>query len=92
MSIALWTWPARAAKTSAMRLTLFAAAVAAIAIVAGTPALTKTAAPADPYLWLEQMQSPRALAWVEKENARSLAVIVSPLNPVMNARAAIGAD
>jgi hypothetical protein len=25
-------------------------------------------------------------------NARSLAVIVSPLNPVMNARAAIGAD
>ncbi len=58
-----------------MRSSLIAAAVAALAIAAGTPALTQNADPADPYLWLEQMQSPRALAWVEKENARSLAVL-----------------
>ena len=37
--------------------------------------MTQTPAPADPYLWLEPLHSPRALAWVEKENARSLAVL-----------------
>ena len=31
--------------------------------------------PSDPYLWLEEIESPRALAWVEKQNARSLAVL-----------------
>ena len=30
---------------------------------------------ADPYLWLEEIRAPKALAWVEKENARSLAVL-----------------
>jgi prolyl oligopeptidase len=30
---------------------------------------------ADPYLWLEDVHGARALAWVEKENARSLAVL-----------------
>jgi prolyl oligopeptidase len=58
-----------------MRLTLLAAAAAALAIAAGTPALTQTLSTADPYLWLEPLHSPRALAWVEKENARSLAVL-----------------
>jgi prolyl oligopeptidase len=33
------------------------------------------AADDDPYLWLEEMRSPRAMAWVEAENARSLAVL-----------------
>jgi prolyl oligopeptidase len=36
---------------------------------------TTTAVSADPYLWLEEMTGARALAWVEKENARSLAVL-----------------
>jgi prolyl oligopeptidase len=58
-----------------MRLILFAAAMAAFALCAGTPVLTQPTASAGPYLWLEQMKSPRALAWVEKENARSLAVL-----------------
>ncbi|HEY5106324.1 MAG TPA: prolyl oligopeptidase family serine peptidase [Caulobacteraceae bacterium] len=58
-----------------MRSSLTAAAAAALALVAGTTALTQTPAPADPYLWLEQMESPRALAWVEEENVRSLAVL-----------------
>jgi len=68
-----------------MRLNITAAAIAAIglAALAGTPALTQTPTPpaaptpssADPNLWLEEMTSPRALAWVEKENARSLAVL-----------------
>jgi prolyl oligopeptidase len=57
---------------------VLAAATAALAL-AGTPALTQTptttAAAADPYLWLEEMHGPRALAWVEKQNARSLAVL-----------------
>ncbi|MGI9170824.1 MAG: S9 family peptidase, partial [Caulobacteraceae bacterium] len=60
-----------------MRPTL-ATTLAALAL-AVTPALTQTstpaAAPAEPYLWLEATQSPRALAWVEKQNARSLAVL-----------------
>jgi hypothetical protein len=34
----------------------------------------------------------RPQGWASLRNARSFAEIVSPLNPVMNARAAIGAD
>lgn len=58
-----------------MRLML-AVAIAAFTL-AGTPALTQTPTTtnADPFLWLEAMRSPRALAWVETENARSLAVL-----------------
>jgi prolyl oligopeptidase len=33
------------------------------------------ALPADPYIWLEEMEGKRALAWVEEQNARSLAVL-----------------
>ena len=41
-----------------------------------TPAPTPAAPlPADPYTWLEEMQGKRALAWVNRENARSLAVL-----------------
>ncbi|MGH6972842.1 MAG: S9 family peptidase, partial [Caulobacteraceae bacterium] len=32
-------------------------------------------APADPFLWLEDVHGERAMAWVEKENARSFAVL-----------------
>jgi hypothetical protein len=34
----------------------------------------------------------RPHGWASRKKARSLAVISSPANPVMNARAAIGAD
>jgi prolyl oligopeptidase len=30
---------------------------------------------ADPYLWLEDVRSPRAMAWVEAENAKSLGIL-----------------
>ena len=68
-----------------MRFALIAALAAlALPVLAETPAVTAatppstTAAaplPADPYLWLEDVHGQRAMAWVEKENARSLAVL-----------------
>ena len=64
-----------------MRLTLMVAAVAALAVAtqAETPNVTHAPLPAasadDPYLWLEDLESPRALAWVETQNARSLALL-----------------
>ncbi len=67
-----------------MRLALIAAVAAlAFPVLAETPALpsaTTTAAPAatdadDPYLWLEDIHGEKAMAWVETENARSLAVL-----------------
>ena len=36
-----------------------------------------TASPDDPFLWLEQTESPRALGWVKTQNDRSLGVLKS---------------
>lgn len=51
--------------------------LAALALAATThPAAAQSVAePGDPYIWLEDVNSPRAMAWVEAENARSLAVL-----------------
>ncbi|MBY0392860.1 MAG: hypothetical protein K2Q27_06310, partial [Novosphingobium sp.] len=52
--------------------------LAAMALAATTarPVLAQAVAEApDPYIWLEEIDSPRAMAWVEAENARSLAVL-----------------
>jgi len=71
-----------------MRLALIAA-IAALAVpaLAETPAVTASsttstpappaAAPAsdDPYQWLEDVHGERSMSWVEKENARSLAIL-----------------
>ena len=38
-----------------------------------TPHAAETAAPDDPYLWLEDVTGERALAWVKKQNAESVA-------------------
>ncbi|HWA01107.1 MAG TPA: prolyl oligopeptidase family serine peptidase [Caulobacterales bacterium] len=67
-----------------MRLTVFAAALAAFALGscsttsqmthAETPAAATPAA-ADPYLWLEDVDGQRALDWVRAQNARSLPVL-----------------
>jgi prolyl oligopeptidase len=68
-----------------MRLMLIAA-VAALAFpaLAETPPVPPSnassnapspAAPADPYLWLEDIHGADSMAWVAKENARSLAVL-----------------
>src|SRR5262249_58828942 len=32
----------------------------------------------DPYLWLEDVEGARAVAWVEAENARTLAALAGP--------------
>lgn len=37
--------------------------------------IASTTATADPYLWLEEVEGERALAWVHAENARSLPVL-----------------
>ncbi len=68
-----------------MRL-MIAAALAALAfpVLAETPSVSQPttaaappaqAGPDDPFLWLEDIHGQRALDWVERENARSLAVL-----------------
>ncbi len=62
-----------------MRLTLLAtAAVAGTTILATTPVfaqtppMTKADTAADPYIWLEDKDGAKPLAWVEAENAKTL--------------------
>jgi prolyl oligopeptidase len=44
--------------------------------------------PNDPFLWLEEVESDRALAWVRERNARSLGVLESDRRfPTLNAQA-----
>ena len=55
-----------------MRKTLFALTIAAAAAgLGGVQAATND----DPYLWLEEVSSPKALGWVEAHNAKSTAVL-----------------
>jgi prolyl oligopeptidase len=71
-----------------MRLPIFQAAFAALTLAcmaacaspptptpAQQAAAPATTAAADPYLWLEDVEGARALAWVNQENARSLPVL-----------------
>ncbi len=56
------------------------AAALAFPAFAESPAVNDVTAPAtaqtdDPFIWLEDVHGEKALAWVEKENARSLAVL-----------------
>jgi len=53
------------------------AAMAALALAALAPPAISEAPPVtdDPFLWLENIHDARAMAWVDKENARSLAVL-----------------
>jgi prolyl oligopeptidase len=57
----------------------FAWIVTGLPVFAETPPLTQTStttgSPVDPNLWLEEIEGPRALAWVKQQNARSLAVL-----------------
>ncbi|MEO1137573.1 MAG: hypothetical protein AAFW68_13360 [Pseudomonadota bacterium] len=52
----------------------FAAIGLALGAVAHAPAVADDA---DPYLWLEDVEGERALAWVEEQNAQSLAALES---------------
>ncbi|MHB8529093.1 MAG: prolyl oligopeptidase family serine peptidase [Caulobacteraceae bacterium] len=63
-----------------MRTLLSAVAATAVGLcVHAETNVRPTAAPAassaDPFLWLEEIHAPRALAWVERQNARSLGVL-----------------
>jgi prolyl oligopeptidase len=51
---------------------LAATALAAMPALAQTAAMTHADTATDPYLWLEDKDGPRALAWVEAENAKTL--------------------
>ena len=46
-----------------------------VAALAMLGMLGAAVAPADPFLWLEDVSSPRAMAWVKAENAKTLAVL-----------------
>ena len=59
-----------------MKRLLPAMGTLALAICATTMAAAQTAsAGTDPFLWLEQLEGPRALRWVKAENARTLRVL-----------------
>ncbi|MEO0996700.1 MAG: S9 family peptidase, partial [Pseudomonadota bacterium] len=46
-----------------------------LALLTLPPALADTAEPPDPYLWLEEIEGDKALAWVEERNRQSLGVL-----------------
>ncbi len=53
-------------------LALFLAAAASASAIAETPMSAEPSAqPADPYIWLEELSSPRAMEWVRAHNAVS---------------------
>jgi len=56
-----------------IRTLLAATSLAAIGIALG--GATARAAETDPYLWLESVDSPRAMAWVNARNAYSTGVL-----------------
>src|SRR4029079_18653090 len=51
------------------------AIAAALAIVTATSAADTGAARDDPFVWLEQVDGERAMAWVRAENAKTAAVL-----------------
>ena len=51
--------------------------LAAAAVVAGTAAIAQTATSDDPYLWLEQIEGPRALAQVRQWNAATETLVAT---------------
>jgi prolyl oligopeptidase len=57
--------------------------LALFAVLAVVPALAATS-PADPYIWLEEVSSPKAMAWVEAHNAATTKTLeAEPRYPVL---------
>ncbi len=68
--------PQSFARSRALALALVAAAgVAATTARTQAGQMPQASAAADPFVWLESVDSPRAQAWVKTENARTLAVL-----------------
>jgi prolyl oligopeptidase len=58
-----------------MRRLLLCGTVLLTGLAGGVAAQDTSSAPADPFLWLEELEGPRALEWARAENARALAVL-----------------
>ena len=58
-----------------MRRLLLCAAVLLAGLAGEVAAQDASSAEADPFLWLEELEGTRALAWARAENARTLAVL-----------------
>ncbi|HVC08702.1 MAG TPA: prolyl oligopeptidase family serine peptidase [Elusimicrobiota bacterium] len=58
-----------------LRRFVFALAALIFPAAAFAAAAPKVSAPADPYLWLEPLRSPKALAWAKAQNEKTLAVL-----------------
>lgn len=59
-----------------MKLVSVLAMAAAMSVAATTPAAAQNGVPGpdeDPFIWLEEARSERALDWVGKENQRTIA-------------------
>ncbi len=68
------SWPALTA--AALLLVAVGAAAQARSPAAGTPAASAgSSAGDDPYLWLEQLDSPEATGWVRAENEKTVSVL-----------------
>ena len=57
------------------RLSIRQAAAVLLVALTATACGGSGAAPADPYLWLEELDSPRVHAWVDEQNRRTLDVL-----------------
>ena len=82
--------PSQTEPMRVLTLTLLISALAAPLALAQTPSphpmtdAKPAAADADPFLWLEEAESPRALDWARAENARSLGLLeADPRYPVL---------
>jgi len=68
----------------AAALALAAAGALALGGPSAPRAQTAASDAADPYIWLEQVDSPRAMAWVEQHNAKATAVLeANPRYPAL---------
>ncbi len=71
-------------RIAAILSALIGGALLPVAWVAAAETAGNTAAADDPYLWLEQVDSPRAMDWVRSENAKTAAVLEQdPRYPVL---------
>jgi prolyl oligopeptidase len=58
-----------------MGMSVFERSIAVTVVLATASSWLLAATLPDPYLWLEKVDSPRALAWVRAENAKTVAVL-----------------
>lgn len=60
-----------------LRIAILLVCLPAAAAPAQTAPVDNAPLPPDPYLWLEQVHSPRAMAWVKEQDARSAKVFAA---------------